>query len=494
MTTTAARPAANRATVLAGLGRTRAAFSSLRDRRYRWWFSGQVLSSSGHLTQAAGMAWLVLDLSGRAVDLGLVTTTMMLPILVGAAPAGALVDRFDRRRLLIVTQVLLLTIGALLAVLTATGVVTMAVVLATAFVSGVVAAVDGPARQVFVLDLVGRERLSSAVSLYEVVLNTARVVGPSVGGVLLALVGPAACFGFNAATYLLPLGVLLTMRGRRALPRPDDVGRADAPAAAAVPTTPSARALIEPADQPAGDTAPPAPVDQPATGSVPTPRTGPADRPAAGPSAPTSDTAHEPASTGVRAGLAYAFGNPVIRACLLLAAASTMIFNQGVLTPVLATDALDLPAQGFGALMAAFGLGALPGAIAAAGGREAPSGRLVAVLSFATGVAILPVGLAPEFVVALLATALLGFVSIWFVAAANTLVQLVSAPALRGRVMGAWTAALPGSGLVTALALGAVADTWGIRWAYVALSASFLAAAAAGARALLSQPSPMTDA
>ncbi|GCE78357.1 MFS transporter [Cellulomonas biazotea] len=402
----------------AGLARTRTAFSSLRDPRYRWWFAGQVLSSSGHVTQAAGLAWLVLSLSGRAVDLGLVTTAAMLPILVGAAPAGALVDRFDRRRLLLVTQVLLLSIGVLLAVLTATGVVEVWMVLVVAFVSGTVAAVDGPARQVFVLDLVGPERLASAVSLYEVVMNAARVIGPSVGGVLLALVGPAACFAFNASTYLLPLGVLVALR--------------------------------------AGG---------------------------------TRQVRHAPGTPTVsfRAGMAYAFRHPVIRACLLLAAASTMIFNQGVLVPVLATDALGLPPQGFGALMAAFGLGALPGAIAAAGGGEAPSGRLVAALSFATGVAILPLGLAPGFAVALVAAAVLGFVSIWFVAAANTLVQLTSAPHLRGRVMGAWTAALPGSGLVTALALGAITDEWGVRAAYVALAAMFLLAAAVGAPALLAR-------
>ncbi|NKY41081.1 MFS transporter, partial [Cellulomonas septica] len=107
---------------------------------------------------------------------------------------------------------------------------------------------------------------------------------------------------------------------------------------------------------------------------------------------------------------------------------------------------------------------------------------------------ILPVGLAPGFAVAVAAAAVLGFVSIWWVAAANTLVQLVSTPHLRGRVMGVWTAALPGSALVTALALGAVTDTWGVRWAYVALAASFLAAAATGARALVAHDRTTADA
>jgi MFS family permease len=403
--------------VRAGIGRTRAAFSSLRDPRYRWWFFGQVLSSSGHVTQAAGMSWLVLSMTGRAVDLALVTTAAMLPILLGAAPAGLLVDRFDRRRLLLVTQVLLLSTGLLLAALTVTGAITLWMVLVIAFGSGVVAAVDGPARQVFVLDLVGRERLASAVGLYEVVMNAARVVGPSVGGLLLALVGPAACFAFNACTYLLPLGVLITLRVRSSTPAP----HADAPA------------------------------------------------------------------VSFRAGMAFAFRHPVIRACLLLAAASTMIFNQGILVPVLATDALHLPPEGFGALMAAFGLGALPGAVAAASGRGAPTGRLVSVLAFGTGLAIVPLALAPGFVVAAVASAVLGFVSIWFVATANTLVQLTSPPHLRGRVMGAWTAALPGSALVTALALGAVADAWGIRAAYLVLAGSFLTAAAVGAPALLAR-------
>ena len=402
----------------AGLQRTRLAFSSLGERRYRWWFGGQVLSSSGHMTLIAGLSWLVLSLGGGAVDLALVTTAALLPILVGGAFAGSLVDRFDRRRLLVVTQVLLLGIGLTLAVLTVTEVITIPGILVISFVSGLVAAVDGPARQVFVLDLVGPERLASAVSLYEVVMNSARVIGPSVGGVLLALVGPAACFAFNALTYTVPLAVLLVLRTDARTPRP-------------------ARASQR---------------------------------------------------VGVRAGLAYALGDPVIRACLLLAVASTMVFNQGVLVPLLATEALDLPPQGFGALVAAFGVGALPGAIAAAGVRGAPSARLVGVLAFGTGLAIVPVALAPGFAVAVVAMLVLGFTSIWFIAAANTLVQLTSAPAMRGRVMGAWTAALPGSGLVTALGLGLVADHAGIRAAYLALAGFFLLAAAVGAPALLARP------
>lgn len=234
---------------------------------------------------------------------------------------------------------------------------------------------------------------------------------------LIALFGPAACFAFNAATYLLPLAVLLSIRATH----------------------------------------------QPRT---------------------VATTHRTDRSAGVRAGVAYALGHPVIRACLLLAVTAGMLFNPGLLYPLLSTQVFHLSAGAYGALMAAFGLGAIPGAIAAAGTRGEPSGRLVAVLAAATGVLMVPVALAPVVVVAFVATLALGFVSIWFIAAANTLVQLTSLPAMRGRVMGLWTVALPGTGLITALAVGALADIAGTRVAFIAVGLSIIGSAAVGWRAL----------
>lgn len=402
--------------VVAALRRTTRAFASLEEPRFRWWFVSQVLASSGNLTQIAAMSWLVLQLTHRAVALGLVSTATLLPILLGGAWAGSLVDRFDRRKIMIVTQSMFVVSNGLLALLTVTGHIGFPMILALGFVTGVVASIDGPARQVFVLDLVGTERLASAVSLYEVVLNVARVIGPSVGGLLLGLFGPAACFGVNAATYIVPLVVLLSLR--------------------------------------------------PARTSM---------------STPTEDAP----STGVRDGLSYALGAPAIRACLLLAAAGGMLFNQGLLYPLLSTQVFHLSGGAYGFLMAAFGVGAIPGAVAAAGTRGEPSGRLVAVLAAVTGVLMLPVGLAPDFAVAFVATVVLGFTSIWFIAAANTLVQLTAEPAMRGRVMGLWTVALPGTGLVTALLVGALADAAGVRLAFVGVGIAIVATAAYGSRALL---------
>src|ERR1700689_4451157 len=181
----------------------RQAFRSLESPEYRPWFFAQVFSASGTMTQSVALSWLVLRLTDSGVDLGLMTACTFGPLLVFGPYSGTLVDRFDRRRLLIVTQTLLLLLAALTATLIATGVIRLWMLFVIAAVTGCVNAPDGTARQVYVVDLVGTARLASAVSLYEGVLNISRVVGPRVGGAL-ATVGVGACCALNAASYLQP--------------------------------------------------------------------------------------------------------------------------------------------------------------------------------------------------------------------------------------------------------------------------------------------------
>lgn len=399
-------------------GNSLQAFVSLREPRYRWWFASQLLSASGNMTQIAAMSWVVLQLSGKAVNLGLVSTAGLLPILLGGAWAGSLVDRFDRRRLLIATQTAFVLISLLLTVLTATQHISFYGLLAVALATGFVGAVDGPARQVFVLDLVGQDRLASAVSLYEVVQNGARIIGPATGGVLLAVFGPAACFGFNAASFAFPLAVLLAVRTKQAAHPPSEG--------------------VEP---------------------------------------------------GLRGTLRYVGQQPIILMCLVLAVGAGMLFNPGMLFPLLATQVLHLGALGYGALMAAFGIGAVPGAIAAASTQSRPTGRRVAALALLSALCLVPVGLAPNLAIAMVGTAVLGFVSIWFIALANTLVQLSSAPSLRGRVMGLWVVAIPGTGLVNALLVGLVADHLGGRTAFLFVAACLALPAVMGLRSVATQRS-----
>lgn len=143
-----------------------------------------------------------------------------------------------------------------------------------------------------------------------------------------------------------------------------------------------------------------------------------------------------------------------------------------------------LGAGGVGAFIAAFGVGALPGALAAARGDGHPGGRLILRLAVLTGLSMLLTAVAPDPALAFASMVVTGFVSILFIAATNTFVQLTAPAPLRGRVMGVWTMALPGMNPVTGLAAGFLADAAGPRIAYAAAAGLFLLAAAAGRNAL----------
>jgi MFS family permease len=392
-------------------------FGALRSPDFRWWFASQVLAASGAMTQAIALSWLILQLSSNAVYLAVVTICAWGPLLPLGPWAGTLVDRVDRRRLLILTQSLQLAFALLLAALTATGSIRLWSVFAVSLATGVVAAVDGPARQVYVVDLVGTTGIASAVSLYEVVLNLSRVLGPAVGGVLLSTVGIAPCFLVYALSFLAPLAVLLRTKVK-----------ATGHKATAV-RTPGA----------------------------------------------------------ILAGLRYVRGAPPIRACILLAAAGGMLFNLGIALPLFATRALHLGSAGFGTLMAAFGVGALPGAALAAM-TTWPTGRRVRVLAVATGLAVLLVASAPGAVVAFAGMAVAGFTSIWFIALANTLVQLDADPAMRGRVMGVWNMALPGTVPITGLLAAWVSQSLGSREGFAASGVALLLTVAVGWRTLGRHP------
>ncbi|GAA2082966.1 MFS transporter [Kitasatospora saccharophila] len=397
----------------------------LRAPAFRWWFGAQVLSASGTMTQAVAMSWLVLQRTHSAWWLGVITVVTWGPLLLLGPWAGVLVDRTDRRRLLIATQLAFVALGLALAALAPLR-PPLPVLLLPAALSGVVTALDAPARQVYVVDLVGAERIAGAVSLYEVTMNASRVLGPAVGGLLLGTVGAWACFLANALAFLPPLAVLLAVR----------------PAASAAAPAAPATAAAAPAAAPAVRTA-----------------------------------------GALRAGLRYVRDDPPIRACLPIAAAAGMLFNLGVALPLFASRTLHLDGGGYGALMAAFGLGALPGAVLAAG-RGDPTGRQVRNLALATALTVLLLAASPDPPVAFAAIAAAGFTGIRFITAANTLVQLRSTDALRGRVMAAWSMALPGTLPLTGLLLSAAIQLAGPRAGFALAAAALAATTLLGWRAL----------
>ncbi len=402
------------------------AFTSLRAPAFRWWFLSQVISASGTMMQGVAQSWLVLRLTGSGLDLGLLGSCFMLPVLLGGPWAGALVDRVDRRRLLIATQSLFILCTTLLAVLTWTGAVRVWMLFVIALVTGAVSAPDGAARQVYVLDLVGGRRLGSAISLNEVVLNVSRVLGPALGGLFLATLGIAVCFVANAASYIPPLLVLLVLHR----------GLARNASSAGVARSAPAR-------------------------SVP---------------------------GQVRAGLGYVWRTPAIRAVVLMAAASGMLFNLGVALPLLATRVFHLGGGGYGLMMAAFGAGGFAGALLAASSRPDPGGHEVRLLAVLTSLAIVATALAPDTPLVFAGLVVTGGLSIWFIARANTLAQLRADPAMRGRVMGIWTMALPGAAPVTSPAIGYTAQVAGARAGFGLAGVALLVTAATGWRALSTSP------
>jgi MFS family permease len=198
-------------------------FSSLKVRNYRLYFAGQAISMCGTWMQTVGQAWLVLKITGSGTDLGLVIALQFLPVLFLGPFGGVLVDRLQKRRVLFITQFASGVPALALAILVTTGSVRLWHVYALAACLGLVATIDNPIRQTFVLEMVGPENLSNAVTLNSVMLNGARIIGPAIAGLLIATVGLAACFYINAGSYLAVLVALAMMNGRELLVLPATV-------------------------------------------------------------------------------------------------------------------------------------------------------------------------------------------------------------------------------------------------------------------------------
>ena len=204
----------------------RKTFRSLQIRNYRLYFVGQTISVSGTWMQNLAQAWLILELTHKnGTALGIVTALQFLPMLLFGAWGGVLADRFDKRRLLFGTQIAAGLLALALGIIVTAGVAAVWNVYLMAFLLGFVNVVDNPARQTFVLEMVGRDQLQNAVSLNSVVMNSARVVGPAIGGVLIDLFGVGPCFYVNAASYLAVI-VALRMMDTSQLQRMPTVERA----------------------------------------------------------------------------------------------------------------------------------------------------------------------------------------------------------------------------------------------------------------------------
>lgn len=392
-------------------------FSSLRVRAYRRWSIAQLLSGTGATASQVAIAWLVIELGGDGVALGIVTGCMMLPTLILGPFIGVLVDRYSRRAVLLLTAAAQMGIAVLLAAFAFGGALELWTLMVISLVHGVVFAIDNPARQLLVMDLVGRDRVTSAVSMNEVIINGSRVLGPAVAGIALVTAGSAWCFVFTAVTFAPSILVLATLN-----------------------TT-----TVE-----------------------------------AGPIAVAE-------SVGA---WRFAARTPEIRATLLLAVCAAACYNIAVVVPLIVADVFRADGGAYGLLAVAFGVGALPGALLSATGPTMPRSGEVRTLGAVMSVAVLAAAASPTLPVMFLTLAVVGAAVMWFIARANAFVMLTTPHAIRGRVMGIWAMALPGSTVVTGLATGALADATDPRLAYASVGLLTLAVVLASWRGLRSVPQP----
>jgi predicted MFS family arabinose efflux permease len=187
-------------------------FPAFRHRNFRRYAIGQAISLAGFWMQSVAQGWLVFRLSGSEFALGSVAFVAYLPVLLLSPFAGVVADRLDKRRMVIVTQSLAMGLAFVQGLVVVTGIVTVPLVGALACLAGAIGAFDLPTRQSLMVELVGPEDLQSAIALNASVFNTARVVGPAIGGLIVASMGEGPCFFLNGVSYVAALWALVGMR------------------------------------------------------------------------------------------------------------------------------------------------------------------------------------------------------------------------------------------------------------------------------------------
>lgn len=185
---------------------------ALRHRNYRLFFTGQIISMVGTWMQSLAMPWLALQLTHSGLLVGLVIAAQFTPILIGGQLGGVAADRFPKRSVLLATQSAFMVPSFALFVVSASGHARYWMVVAGAFATGAINLFDVPSRQAFVVEMVGKRDLMNAIALNSSVFNAAAVIGPSIAGLLIAVVGVPLCFLVNSVSYLAAIAALLRMR------------------------------------------------------------------------------------------------------------------------------------------------------------------------------------------------------------------------------------------------------------------------------------------
>ncbi len=374
---------------------------ALRSRNYRLFFAGQIVSLTGTWMQQIAMVWLAYRLTDSAAMLGLVGFASQIPILLFSTLAGVWNDRVDRRRLLIWTQTAALTQALLLATLAFFGTIQGEWLVALAFVLGCINAIDLPARQAFVAQLVtDKADLANAIGLNAFLMNSTRFVGPALAGLLVAAWGEALCFLLNALSYG---AVLLALRAIRVAPKTDK------------PTGESAWSSLKSG----------------------------------------LHYAHTHVAIRRALWLVAGFGLFVTPYTILMP-----LFAREIFAGAADTYGFLVASAGAGSLCAALWLALRAGRKATtAQGLEI----LIARAALCSGVALGGFALTPGIIWAYPLLMLLGFCVVLTVAGSNTLISISVADTYRGRVMSIFSTAFLGIAPLGSLVVGAIAEAVGVR-------------------------------
>ena len=382
-------------------------FSSLTIRNYRLYFTGQGLSQVGDWMQIVALGWLVLELTGSGVALGAVLALRFTPIFFGGPFGGILIERFDKRLILIVTQSAFGLLALALALLSYSGITEMWMIYGLACITGVVDLIDKPTRQTFVHEMVGSDHLRNAVSLNSTLNNSARSLGPLFAGALIVGFGVGSCFLLKAFSVI---GILAMLR----MIREDELHREK----------------------------------------------------------------QEQSPRHLLSGVRYISSIPRIRDILIsMAVVGTLSYEFQVTLPLFAHGAFAGAAADYAALLSAMGAGSVAGGLFAASRHRLSSREFVfSLLLF--GISITLTAYLPTLGLAVVGMVFVGFFSVNLTSVASTMLQLESAPHMRGHVMSLWTMAIFGSTLIGAPLIGLIAEYAGAR---ASLAIGGLAALVAGA-------------
>lgn len=389
---------ANEQQQVKGLLRT---FVALRHRNFRLFWFGQLISLIGTWMQSIGQAWLVLELTHSAWLLGVVGALQFLPVMLFSLFGGVLADRLPKRKVLLFTQSSAMLQATILWILVATGHVQIWEVLALASLLGLTNSIDMPTRQAFVAEMVGREDLPNAIALNSSLFNMARVVGPGLGGIIIAWLGVAPLFLLNAISFIAVIVGL---------------------------------ALIKMNDLYAQ-----------------------AKR-----STAKGEAQRQSTFQSLREGLAYVVHTPsVLLVIVVIGVISLFGINFNVVLPLFATDVLHVGAEGFGFISATFGLGSLLSALWLAWGNRKPSIQHLLAGSLAFCILEIFFALSHLYLLSLVLIAGVGFAQIAFSATSNTTLQTVTPDYLRGRVMSVYMVVFAGSVPLGNLFTGGMAHLFG---------------------------------